>query len=323
MVQSFSPMTIRTVFDPSDKEAIPIPNTKLKARPICFVDQEESAYTSEDRTLMDAKSRCWVPKLWATVPGVLEKNGYKGAWQTNLLKAAEYINNLRSNQEPALESVKLHLLEQLASVITTGPPLAQRCPRITVDSLTFVPCIHNGQAELGLVMGEFNKKMPDGETIHGWAIAAGGHYESTGRGPPGLEKGDICLRAAADKEMKEEIKISQDQVLAQQHIAMIDHLNDPRFPCLRSVFFRIASIDPSTSEELKHIVVVPFSILSGLCSGHYGYPNPKNLAERLPVVLNHDRLILTVMSLPAAGEFIRNASAMLLHQQRQSIAPGF
>jgi predicted NUDIX family phosphoesterase len=74
------------------------------------------------------------------------------------------------------------------------------------------------------------------------ALAAGGHYEAMGDRLGGMEPGDMSLRAAADKELKEEVGIDRRQVRATTYLGVYDDvLREVR----RSAMHRSAGLTPA------------------------------------------------------------------------------
>lgn len=181
----------------------------------------------------------------------------------------------------------------------------QRCPPITVDNFVFL--YQRGMREPLLVIGEWKK---DGvkvwgrtQTLHGVVVPAGGHYEIYGDRPDTLEPGHTSLTHAANSEALEELKLPKDRMRATQMVCGIDDLfNDPRKHCLRFVYLRWVEVDPATTEEIKSLVAIPVSQLNDFCADEIKYTNPKG--ETLPIVLNHDDMIRTVMALPDTHDFL-------------------
>ena len=90
----------------------------------------------------------------------------------------------------------------------------QRCPAVWVDNFCFL--YTRGMVEPELLLGRWKKDVVvygSKQSLEGLVIAGGGHYERCANKPKiqytsaTFEQGDMSLRAAADKELKEEIGI--------------------------------------------------------------------------------------------------------------------
>ena len=180
----------------------------------------------------------------------------------------------------------------------------QRCPAVWVDSFCFL--FAPGMAEPVLLLGLWDKEvsvMGHKQRLKGLVVAAGGHYERCGQRPVGVEAGDTSVRAAADKELKEEIGIDASLVRETKLLGIVDHvLNDPRTHGMRFVHLRWIEQQPRSSDEIKLIVPVPLSELRRLVEGQITVDTASG--EQLGFILNHAQYIAVVMSHPATEAFI-------------------
>lgn len=186
--------------------------------------------------------------------------------------------------------------------VVAGHP--QRCPSVWVDNFVFI--FDGGMREPRLILGRQKKKMNmygKDQMIDGLVVAAGGHVETMGEKSEGLEPGDICLREAADKEMKEEIGIDRRNVVATLPVAVIsDPLNDPTRDGLRFVYLRFVKQQVRTSDELKDVFTVPVSKLKDLCDGSISIKSADDVS--LSFIRNHDQFVKKVMSLSETESFL-------------------
>lgn len=199
-------------------------------------------------------------------------------------------------------------------------PVLQRSPFIWVDNFTFF--FRKDMEEPELLLGEWNKKATlygKEQKVHGLVVGGGGHFERMGdktepstdifssRGTftksGNAEEGDMTLRAAADKEIFEELKIPPEKVKSTVFLCVIDDpFNDPRTHGMRTVFLRWVEIAPRSSEELKSVISVPLSMMSDLCDRKIAWTSPKG--EKLNLILNHGEMIKAVLHHPATQEFL-------------------
>jgi hypothetical protein len=197
---------------------------------------------------------------------------------------------------------------------------AQRCPYISVDNLCFLYSreMHDRGAEPHLILGIWEKQVElygSLTKVKGLVLAAGGHYErmanksrpeehAGGRGFK-TEGGDSSLRAAADKELNEEIGIDKTKVKVTRELGFMDDcISEPRAHYLRCIFLRWIEQSPRPSEELKTVIPVPLSKLPDLCSGKIAYKDAQG--QELRLELGHDRLLHLVMAHPETQGFLAN-----------------
>lgn len=200
--------------------------------------------------------------------------------------------------------------------------LPARCVDVTVDNI--VIRYTREMAARGLtpqiIMGRWTKTLTDPygnkRQEDGIVIAGGGHYERCGRKsmPPGLsaypikfEEGDMSLRLAADKELKEEIGIDPSKVKITKDLGVMDDVfSDPRKHILRYVFVRWVEEDPRPSEELKNVIAVPLEYVGPFCERKISWPARQSdgTTKNLGLILNHDKLLTLVFALEGFQTFI-------------------
>ena len=196
---------------------------------------------------------------------------------------------------------------------------SQRCPSIWVDNVTFL--YKRGMEDVVLLLGRWKKDVEvygHREMLEGLVVAGGGHYERcaakpdittyvSGYGNKGvkLEPGDMSLRAAADKEMTEEIGIDADKVMATESLGYMDEVfSDPRCHGLRFVYLRWVEQEPRASAELKNIIAAPLRILRDLADGTTAWTSPEG--QKFGMILNHGQFLRLLVSHPQVVNFIAN-----------------
>lgn len=186
------------------------------------------------------------------------------------------------------------------------PAQWQRCPRIWTDNFVFFYA--KGMDEPHLLLGRWTKKAKIyGEEMLNdiLVVAAGGHYETMGAKPAGFEPGDMSLRQAADKELKEEVGIDRRNVKYTHYLGAFDDvLREPRAHGVSHVFLRWVEQAPRPSEELKDILSVPVSQLATLCDPDMRVPWIAPDGKELFLGLGHDKLIAAVLTLPTTQGFL-------------------
>lgn len=218
---------------------------------------------------------------------------------------------------------------------------AQRCPYVSVDNfcLLYNEAMYLAGQAPQLILGVWDKKnvMIYGTTqnVKGLVLAGGGHMERMGnknwRPPYGgavginmssalkkLEDGDPDLRAAADKELSEEIGIDKrnSTIVTQQLGFMDDVFSDPRAHYLRCIFLRWIDQPPKPSEELKSVLNVPINALLPLLNRQAKWITANQ--EELFLELNHDVLITLILRMPATQKFIANMKAFYAKKHQQA-----
>lgn len=318
----FVPVPVHRAYDPSESQAIGLKsNPRATVTPEYFVRENP---TGQDAQAMRAKSIGWNPKPWVNGIKELQANPtLLQEWQRALTHVSAYLETNLSIRLGGVENRNLlglkrylvNVLNKESFMKNGGPTQLQRCPRVTVDNFVFTPCYSAqfpGQVELGLVLGEFQKVF-NGKPVHGWVVAGGGHYEALGVESEmyGLEGGDVSFDSAADKELEEELQITPDCVLMKQWVGEIDGPNDPRFACTRRPRLVYSRTPPKISDEMKHVVVVPLSIVWEVAQGRRMYPNPQRPdGKPLGLALDHDQYILRVLEIPTVLEFVKRAEQL-------------
>ena len=169
-----------------------------------------------------------------------------------------------------------------------------------------------------LLLGKWKKDvMVYGEkkTLDGLVVAGGGHYERCAKKKPyegyvgskyttvQMEAGDMSLREAADKELKEEIGIDPYNVKVTQELGYMDHVfSDPRCHGLRFIFLRWVDQQPHPSTELSSVLSIPVSQMHKLCDREIFWNSPDG--KRLGLILGHDEYAKLVLSHPDTIDFI-------------------
>jgi 8-oxo-dGTP pyrophosphatase MutT (NUDIX family) len=193
---------------------------------------------------------------------------------------------------------------------------AQRCPFISVDNFTvlFTQAMHERGEEPKLILGLWDKEVEIfgvKQRVRGLALGGGGHYERCARKADGFEPGDMSLRAAADKELNEEVGISRGagagRIVTRELGFIDDPLQEPRAHYERFVYLRWVEQEPKPSSELKKILMVPLSIVPSLCDRRIGWTDPTDGAQ-LGLVLGHDKLLRLIMSHPDTQSFLANVA---------------
>lgn len=193
----------------------------------------------------------------------------------------------------------------------------QRCPSVWVDNFLFL--YTRDMAEPHLLLGRWKKTVDvygQNTSLEGLVVAAGGHYERMGnkKGFTGtniygsqiylsFEDGDMSLKEAADKEIKEEVGIDPKLIRASREFGLMDDVfGDPRCHGIRYITLRWVEQMPKASEELKDIVAIPVSQLSVLYGGtsNWRFPDGKECG----LILGHDKLIRYVIEHPDVIEFL-------------------
>jgi ADP-ribose pyrophosphatase YjhB (NUDIX family) len=190
-------------------------------------------------------------------------------------------------------------------------PQEQRCWDLWADNF----CFHwtRTMPEPHLVLGRWTKqakvwgKMQNNDDL---VVAAGGHVERPGTRvqqgygqQPKYEAGDLSIRAAADKEIKEEIGLNKADIKQTVYLGVFeDALRDPRRAGISHVFLRWIETEPKTSAELKNVVTVPVSHLPALCARQTCWNSPDG--KQITLGLNHHILIQTVMQIQETLDFL-------------------
>jgi ADP-ribose pyrophosphatase YjhB (NUDIX family) len=228
----------------------------------------------------------------------------------------ERANNGKFSHE---EEARAHLLNVWWNPKGTSSQFAQRCPRITVDNLCifFNREMHMKGIEPHAILGVWDKKdqVLYGKKQHVRVITVpgGGHYETQGDKNSyvaKLEEGDMSMRAAADKELKEEIGIDRknSRMYTQQLGYIDDVFNDPRFHCLRSIYLRWVEQAPKTSEEIKSVIPLPVSQLHILYKRQHPWVLPSG--EELTLGIGHDTMLERIMIHPDTSDFLAAIATM-------------
>ena len=198
----------------------------------------------------------------------------------------------------------------------------QRCPAVWVDNfcIFYTADMAATNEEEEVLMGRWTKKVEVygvTQELDGIALAAGGHYERCARkankelrdpygrysGTVKPEEGDMGLRAAADKELKEEVGIDPRNVRLTLPLMVVDDpLGDPRVHGLRFIFLRWIEQTPRASKELPNILSVPTSTLLDFCNGRITWPSPEG--KELSIILGHHELIPMILECQRTKEFI-------------------
>ena len=224
----------------------------------------------------------------------------------------------RANQSFAPEEVsRANLLAFDWEIKGTSTKAPQRCPAIWVDNFTFL--YTRGMAEPELLLGRWKKDVTvygEKQTLEGLVVAGGGHYERCAKKPAinsyvsgkghvsvQMESGDLCLRSAADKELKEEIGIDTQNIKATLELGIVDDVfGDPRCHGLRVPFLRWVEQAPRPSEELTNVLSIPVSQMQRLCDREIFWTSPDN--KRMGLILNHDLYAKLILSHPQTLEFV-------------------
>jgi ADP-ribose pyrophosphatase YjhB (NUDIX family) len=192
----------------------------------------------------------------------------------------------------------------------------QRCPAIWVDNIVIQ--YKAGMGEPCVLLGHWAKDVimyGDKVVLEGLAIAGGGHYERCANKPKSImgnagkyvtpEAGDLSLRQAADKELKEEIGVNPRNIRATHELGYMDDVfADGRYHGVRHIYLRWLEQDTVRgTSELSTIVATPLSMLPALCRGEIPW-TPEGTTKELGLILGHDRLLRLVFTLPATQEFI-------------------
>lgn len=210
---------------------------------------------------------------------------------------------------------------------SAGANYPQRCPVTWVDNV----CIYY-TAEMAarneepqVVLGRWTKEQEQyGKKVKfdGLVLSGGGHYERMGNKvlPPTpsschyghylqqpsvkFESGDESLRAAADKELKEEIGVDPRNVRATLPLMIIDDpLSDPRVHGLRVIYLRWIEQTPRPTDELREGVAATLSDLKALCDRSVQYTSAKD-GKELGLILNHDHMLKLVFETPRTNDFL-------------------
>lgn len=191
----------------------------------------------------------------------------------------------------------------------------QRCPFIWVDNIIFL--YQEGMSQPHLLIGRWKKQVEIYGTLtelEGLVLAGGGHYERMAKKGPIYdnmmsrsimpEGGDFSLRAAADKELGEEIGIDPRNVKATRELGMMDDVfSDPRCHGLRAgIYLRWIDQAPRSTEELKSVIAIPVDQLHRLYNNtdKWKFPDGKEFG----FILNHDKLIRMIMKHPDTMDFL-------------------
>jgi ADP-ribose pyrophosphatase YjhB (NUDIX family) len=215
------------------------------------------------------------------------------------------------------ERSRANLLSSNWDVKGTSYSHPQRCPSIWVDNFTFL--YTKGMSEPELLLGKWKKDVTvygEKQTLEGLVIAGGGHYERcakkavistyvAGRGnvPFKYEEGDMCLKDAADKELKEEIGIDPQNIKTTQELGYVDDVfSDPRCHGVRFVFLRWVDQAPRPSSELTSVLSIPVSQMQKLCDREIFWNAPDG--KKLGLILNHDTYSKLILAHPQTLDFI-------------------
>ncbi len=216
---------------------------------------------------------------------------------------------------------------------TTKAP--QRCPAIWVDNFTFL--YTKGMAEPELLLGRWKKDVMvygEKQTLEGLVIAGGGHYErcakkapitvySPGKGNVNvqMEQGDMCLRNAADKELKEEIGIDPRNIKATQELGFMDDVfSDPRCHGLRFIYLRWVEQPPRPSDELTNVLSIPVSQMPKLWDREIQWTSPDG--KEMGLILNHDNYAKVILNHPQVTEFLTGIKVQADSAQPQGFGAG-
>jgi len=262
----------------------------------------------------------------ATQQTLLDKARFKGAFKAYLGKVEK--STVRINEHYTARQVwmvtKDHYTEderitvQSLNVVwnpkTTNTNEYQRCAAKWVDNFCFV--CEPGSSTIKLVLGRFNKSQTingRARQLDGLVVAAGGHVERNGdkSGIRNSEPGDVTLREAADKELREEIGIDRNHVVGTHYLGFIeDCLNDPSGDGTRHVFLRFVNKAPEESDELKDVYAVPIDKLDALILGKQKITSGKDKKE-LSFVKNHGRLIQIARRIPGYEDFLAAVNVVI------------
>lgn len=222
----------------------------------------------------------------------------------------------RKNQNPSEEDVtRSNLLNFNWKPKNSTVGFPQRCPSVWVDNFLFL--YKQGMMEPMLLLGRWRKPCDiygNATTLEGLVLAAGGHYErmANKKSLPDrnngeyvkFEMGDISLRAAADKEIKEEVGIDPRNIKFTQEFGMMDDVfSDPRCHGIRAgIFLRWVEQTPSPTDELKDILAIPVSQLGMLYNNvaKWKFADGKEFG----FILGHDKLVRMVMKHPQTLDFL-------------------
>lgn len=236
----------------------------------------------------------------------------------------------RANQSYTPEEIsRANLMSFEWQIKGTNIKAPQRCPAVWVDNFCF---LHTGaMLEPELLLGRWKKEVEVygvKQSLEGLVIAGGGHYERCAKKSPipsasgygnGIvpEAGDVSLREAADKELKEEIGIDRLQVKATQEFGcMDDMLNDSRCHGIRHIFLRWVDQAPRPSSELSNVLSVPVSQMSKLYNREINWRSPDG--KLLGMILNHDLYARLILEHPQTIDFISSIKQKAAGQHSRS-----
>jgi ADP-ribose pyrophosphatase YjhB (NUDIX family) len=182
----------------------------------------------------------------------------------------------------------------------------QRCPSVWVDNLLFL--YREGMPEPALVLGRWAKKgvsiYGTKRDVEGLVIAAGGHKERMAKKPARYEEGDMSLREAADKEIKEEVGVDPRNIRVTKEFGLMDDVfGDPRCDGMRAMMYlRWIEQNPKPTEELKNIIAVPVSQLGKLARNEVKWRFSDG--KEMGLILGHDKVLRLLMRHPTVNDFL-------------------
>ena len=194
--------------------------------------------------------------------------------------------------------------KKLNGIDATWKGQTQRSPRITNDIILLHKYKQPGdkKPEWNVLAGWWEKEVSIGgkkQKLAGITFVPGGHMEAMGvrdKKISGGEEGDVNLNTSAKKELWEETGIRGSDISRMQPLALIDMAeNDPRAHVIRMIWIATTKKMPKPTEEISAFYHIPLKKLPGLLKGNKG-----------KFVLNHDKMMKIVMSLPEFKKYVKS-----------------